>query len=219
MTFRSERWRRLLDLQYQSILLALRKRLRSRPLSACAVLDVGSGNAPYRPLFAGCKEYVTVDPSAPADFASVYAIPAERKFDLILVVEVLEHVKRPSELLNRLRRRLNDGGEIWISVPFAARIHRVPEDYWRWTDAGLRDLILRSGLSFHEVEPRGSDFAALAAKAFRLLFRMASRPMFTVPAFLLGIVLVPILLPLAQLSLRRARPAEDPLGLFAVAGA
>lgn len=198
------RWlRSWVDLQYVSIREALRASMPARPVR---VLDVGAGRSPYRDLFTQATEWVTVDPHVEADFKRVEDIPSERRFDVILLVEVLEHVEAPEALLRSLARHLDDAGEIWISVPFAARVHRVPDDFQRWTPQGLERLLKGAGLAARSIEPRGSDLETIAAKVTLGLVR---RKM----AFLAP----PVLLAGHLSRVAGWGNADDPLGYFAIA--
>lgn len=46
------------------------------------------------------------------------AIPSEKQFDLILVCEVLEHVKDPAQLIESLKAKLSPGGYILLTTPY-----------------------------------------------------------------------------------------------------
>lgn len=198
------RWlRSWVDLQYVSIRSALKARMPETPVR---VLDVGAGQSPYRDLFPAGGEWATVDPHVPADFKRVEDIPSDRRFDLILLVEVLEHVEEPEALLRSLSPYLAPGGEIWISVPFAARVHRVPDDYRRWTPQGLEHLIHAAGLVVEAIDPRGSDLETVASKLTLCLVRR--KMAFLAPPVLLA----------GHLS--RAAGwgnSDDPLGYLAIA--
>ncbi|HLM76383.1 MAG TPA: methyltransferase domain-containing protein [Polyangiaceae bacterium] len=85
-------------------------------------------------------------------------IPEGEIFDLITMTHVLEHVKRPGDLLNRLRRALRPGGSILIEVPNAddallglfRGYYRplCPGDHVSFFDEGsLRRLLEGSGFS------------------------------------------------------------------------
>ena len=62
------------------------------------------------------------------------------KFSHIDCISVLEHSRRPWLLAANLERLLEDGGSIYLSVPFIWRVHGYPDDYWRFTASGVREL-------------------------------------------------------------------------------
>lgn len=144
------------------------------------VLDVGSGNAPYRELFAHTR-YTTNDWSdslhagaSRADIiASADALPVpDGSFDLVICTQVLEHVAEPSAVLNELFRVLVPAGQVALTVPLLWELHELPNDYYRYTDAGMRHLLTKAG--FHEcrVFPRGDGFTAIAQLMYNLGWAM-----------------------------------------------
>lgn len=64
-------------------------------------------------------------------------------FDLILALDVLEHIYDPWEALKRLKGLLNPGGEILVSLPNASHWSVSFDLFWRdrfqYDDAGLLD--------------------------------------------------------------------------------
>jgi len=72
--------------------------------------------------------------------------------DLIFCSQVLEHVSRPDVTLSEFRRALKPGGSLWLSVPFSYAEHAQPEDYFRFTQFGLRHICEDAGLEVGEVE-------------------------------------------------------------------
>lgn len=214
---RNHALRELLDLQYRSIVLLMRRRIRENTRRITRVLDVGAGRSPYRSLFSPDASYQTLDNAAPADFASLSSLPAHSSFDLILLIETLEHVCDPDELLRALSARLTRQGELWVSVPFAARVHGAPEDHWRWTPVGLRNLLEDSGFRVEFFQARGSDMVSLVARIAIACFRRFQRPATAPLALFAGLLTLPWMLPLAHLALARGWGLpEDPLGYFVV---
>lgn len=61
-------------------------------------------------------------------------------FSHIECTSVLEHSKRPWLLAANLERLLAPGGTLFVSVPFAWRVHAYPSDYWRMTPEALSVL-------------------------------------------------------------------------------
>ena len=208
-------WLRMIfDLQFRSIVMQLRKRISARRITK--LLDVGSGSRPYRKLF-GAISYLTVDPHVESDYSHLEEIESHHQFDTILLLETLEHVRLPRQLLASLSKYLSEGGEVWISVPFSARVHDAPQDYWRWTPAGLKELICESGFQLDSIEVRGSDCASLCAKLCFAWFRWLRHPLTALPALVIAPIWLPSLLILGHASLTLGLGyREDPLGYFAV---
>ena len=63
--------------------------------------------------------------------------------DAVAMMEVLEHVPRPWEVLDEIWRVLRPGGVLVGSAPLVWPIHGDPDDYFRFTDSGLRVLLER----------------------------------------------------------------------------
>jgi SAM-dependent methyltransferase len=109
------------------------------------VLDVGCGPKPYYPFFAErASEYVGVDvvdnPAAELRGA-VEDLPVEdASFDLVLCTQVLEHCDDPAQAVRELRRVTAPGGRVLASTHGTQVYHPSPQDYWRWTHAGLHRL-------------------------------------------------------------------------------
>jgi SAM-dependent methyltransferase len=70
--------------------------------------------------------------------------------DAVLSTQVLEHVTDPDTYLAECGRLLRDGGSLLLSTHGIMYYHRDPEDYWRWTSAGLRALVERHGFLVEE---------------------------------------------------------------------
>ncbi len=109
------------------------------------VLDVGCGPKPYYPFFAErASEYVGVDvvenPAAELR-GSVESLPVpDASFDVVLCTQVLEHCDDPAQAVRELRRVTAPGGRVLASTHGVQVYHPSPEDYWRWTHAGLARL-------------------------------------------------------------------------------
>ena len=123
---------------------------QARAGSGYRVLDVGCGPKPYYPFFAErASEYVGVDvvenPAAELRGA-VEALPVDdASFDLVLCTQVLEHCDDPAQAVRELRRVTAPGGRVLASTHGTQVYHPSPQDYWRWTHAGLRRLFEENG--------------------------------------------------------------------------
>ena len=113
------------------------------------VLDVGCGDRPYERLLAGAAAVVGFDvPGNPrADLhGSIEALPVDAaSFDVVLCVQVLEHVADPAAAVRELRRAVRPGGRVLLSTHGVYPLHPNPDDLWRWTNDGLERLFRAAG--------------------------------------------------------------------------
>src|SRR5262245_14473636 len=115
-----------------------------RDATGMRVLDVGCGIKPYLPFFGTAREYVGVDvvPAEHVDVvASVERLPLDdASFDVVLCIQVLEHVDDPARALRELHRVTRPGGRVLLSTHGTQVFHPAPSDHWRWTHTGLERL-------------------------------------------------------------------------------
>jgi SAM-dependent methyltransferase len=169
--------RRLFDVQAGSIWKDLAGELST---VRGTLLDVGCGAQPYRTLVPASVRYLGIDRADAKDRFS-YDVPDTTYFtgerwpvqdaaaDTVLCTETLEHVLDPLSFLAEARRALRPGGRLILTVPFAARWHYVPFDYWRFTPSGLVHLLSRSGFAEVEVYRRGNALTVACYKAIALI--------------------------------------------------
>jgi SAM-dependent methyltransferase len=114
------------------------------------LLDVGCGEMPYRPLFEPyAQSYVGVDavenPRAEL-VGPIEQLPVpDAAYDVVLCVQVLEHVDDPAAGVRELHRVTAPGGRVLLSTHGAMVYHPSPVDLWRWTHAGLERLFAAAG--------------------------------------------------------------------------
>lgn len=73
-------------------------------------------------------------------------------FDLVISQETVEHVPDPFGAVREMARVLRRGGRLYLQVPFVLGYHPGPEDYWRFTRAGIRILLEQAGIEPTAVE-------------------------------------------------------------------
>jgi SAM-dependent methyltransferase len=88
-----------------------------------------------------------------------YTIPGS--YSGILCSEVLEHVERPWVAIPNLFDCLQPGGWIIITVPFGFHRHAYPNDYYRYTDQGLKVLLDDAGFVDYSFEYAGNTVLSL----------------------------------------------------------
>ena len=134
------------------------------------VVDYGCADVPYRRLFGPDVDYVAADlpgnPAATVELRDDGTLPLEDgSADAVLSTQVLEHVEDPGRYLEECRRVLRPGGRMLLSTHGLMVYHPDPDDFWRWTCAGLRRSVQDAG--FRVVRFEG--IMGLAASALQLL--------------------------------------------------
>lgn len=111
---------------------------------ASTVLDVGgAAGRRYRRLV-DSRRYWTLDVQTkhrPSVVGDAHRLPfRDGSVDLALCLQVLEHCQRPGDVVGELFRVLAPGGRLVLSTPLLYELHGSPHDYYRFTEAALRDL-------------------------------------------------------------------------------
>jgi len=130
------------------------------------VLDYGAGNSPYRHRIS-CDAYVTVDVTQNVRRDIDHIMSGERldlsdaSFDLVLLLDVLEHVRDPGFVVGEVRRLLRKNGRVIVSLPFLYREHETPNDYTRLTAFGAQELMARNGGTILKMKKVGNALYTL----------------------------------------------------------
>ena len=125
--------------------LALEAARAHADLGPFRLLDVGCGQKPYESLFTPyTTAYVGVDPVENPDAevrGFVEALPiADASYEVAICIQVFEHCDDPAKAVSELARVTVPGGRVLVSTHGVMAYHPSPNDYWRWTHAGLAKL-------------------------------------------------------------------------------
>ena len=114
-------------------------------------LNVGAGERRAHPALIA----IDLGPGSAIDcVADARWLPFEdRAFSVVLSQETLEHVADPFRAVREMGRVLKHTGRLLLQTPFVLGYHPDPEDYWRFTAAGVRELFKQAGVMCERVEP------------------------------------------------------------------
>lgn len=116
-------------------------------------------------------------------------------FAVVVSQEVVEHLPEPFQAIREMARALAPAGALYLQVPFIIGYHPEPEDYWRFTHAGVRRLIEQAGLRCEQVEAAFGAGTGVYRIAVEFLAGLAARllpPAYRPVKGLLAIVLYPL---------------------------
>lgn len=216
--------RKSVDFQFKTIYNDVKKVL---PNLRGSVLDVGCGDSPYRFLLnEDYVKYYGIDIEGAkhfdynnngVTFFNGEEIPFDdNKFDAIICTEVLEHVENYQKLINEMYRVLRPNGTAIITIPWSARYHYIPYDFFRYTPSSLKKMFSEFGKV--EIVPRGNDVSAIASKLVVLYVRNLSSISFTKLVTLLFLlpfipfVVLFLIFAHVVLYINPKDGSEDPLG-------
>lgn len=223
--------RRLLDLQAASIYKDLARIL---PHTSGHVLDVGCGAQPYRHLLPSNINYLAIDhASTLADFqyqttetiyyeGTTWPV-SDQSSTFIVSTETLEHVLQPSIFLAESFRCLIPGGQLILTVPFAARWHYIPHDYWRFTPSALAFLLSEAGFEHVRIYCRGNHVTVAAYKLLAIFLKAVfphdPNPIRRAASMASFILFSPVMILLAFIGhiSMKAKNSDDTLGYTVLA--
>lgn len=122
------------------------------------VLDLGAGMAKYKLILSKkAQSYVACDVRKTEGIDVVSDVmnlvfPSE-SFDTVISTQVFEHVSNPFMAAREIKRVLKPGGHAIITAPFMVPFHPDPQDNFRFSKDGLKEVfelenfeVLESGI-------------------------------------------------------------------------
>ncbi len=154
------------------------------------LMDFGCGSKPYRSLFF-VDEYIGVDYENPGhshsnEYIDVFydgkIIPfSDEHFDSILCSEVVEHVFNLEHILTELNRVLKPKGKMILTCPFVWNEHEVPNDFARYTQYALKDLLDKKGFEVIAYAKSGNFIKTIFQLSILYFAELSKRRFFKIP--------------------------------------
>lgn len=211
------------DFQTLTVLPHLRKVL---PFFKGEVLDVGCGQSPYKFLLNKDQaKYYGIDiteadrfnyHNSDVTYFNGQDIPfGDEKFDGLICTEVLEHVEGYQRLIDEMHRVMKTGATGIITIPWSARYHYIPWDFFRFTPSSLKTMF--SNFSEARITNRGTDVTVIANKVIVMFIRnlmpVVAWKWILVPIWLLLTPILALVILMGHCSLWFGLGTdEDPLG-------
>ncbi|RCT55353.1 class I SAM-dependent methyltransferase [Winogradskyella sp. KYW1333] len=136
------------------------------------VLDYGSGDAPYKKmLIEYFDNYVSADyevtnmkhnrrPEIGIDDDQKVDV-GDNTFSCVVLSEVLEHIYKPHEALQEIRRIVVPEGYVIGTVPFFMWEHEKPYDFHRYTYFCLKHMFEENGFEIVKLDYVGDNLGVL----------------------------------------------------------
>jgi len=147
------------------------------------ILEIGCGLQPYRYLIPKHIKYYAIDWKDSSVFSyhkakdviyyngKIFPFKTE-VFDFIFHTEVLEHIYDLNLFLSECYRVALKNGKMFFTIPFAARYHYIPHDYWRLTPASIEKLLKSAGFRNIVITNKGSDVTVAISKLNIIFYRI-----------------------------------------------
>ncbi len=135
------------------------------------LLDAGAGNCHWKNYLPSTVKYIGIDlgiGDSDYDYSKLDIrcdlrdIPlADNSIDIIICIQVLEHLPEPCKVIAEFNRVLKPSGFLFISCPQAEPQHQIPYDFFRYTPFGLRSLLKSNNFDIVWIKPQLGNFHRL----------------------------------------------------------
>lgn len=140
----------------QTVSTVFREEVKNENKKNMSVIDFGGGDGSnFNQIFKGIdsfpEKYTLIDIIKKPNVQNLIIADAckpinfDDLFDLAFTNNALEHMSEPFMVADNMYKSLRKGGLVLASTVFSCHHHASPDDYWRFTDSGLKYLFERSG--------------------------------------------------------------------------
>jgi SAM-dependent methyltransferase len=105
--------------------------------------------------------------------------------DTVLCTSVLEHLERPQDAINEIRRVLRPGGCVILTTNVFWHLHEEPRDFFRYTNHELVHVFTSAGLEIVDICPHSGFVVTFGQELCYYHNRLRMRFLLRVPTVLL----------------------------------
>jgi SAM-dependent methyltransferase len=112
----------------------------ARRTKGCKILEIGCGGEDtFSRIFEKDNTIILSDVNKypNCETIDVTKMDIQEEYDLVIAMNVLEHVFDFRSAIRNIHRALKPDGKLILSVPFFYPLHDLPHDYWRFTKWSL----------------------------------------------------------------------------------
>jgi ubiquinone/menaquinone biosynthesis C-methylase UbiE len=130
----------------------------------CKFFDAGAGDGHWKNHIIVPIDYISMDlgvGDSKIDYTHLHIngdlknIPIQdNSIDVIICIQVLEHVPEPWLVLKEFQRILKPSGFLFMSLPHSVPIHQEPFDFYRYTKYGVRYLLEMNNFQIEFIMPQ-----------------------------------------------------------------
>jgi SAM-dependent methyltransferase len=157
------------------------------------VINIGSGNTPIHSKVINIDLYAYGNVDIVSD-ATDLCLKSEVA-DLIVNESSLEHIYNFKDAIKESYRVLKKGGKGYFNIPFLVGFHASPNDFHRFTHAGLQRLFEEFGFKVEELKVLSgpaSSFLWIIIELLAMSLSFGFKPLYQVLYFLFMGLLFPI---------------------------
>lgn len=174
-----------------------------------SLLDIGCGDKPYKDFFTQISSYRGIDfknysknpwynDKKPdlffnENYVKNFILPfPNNSFNNIVSFQVIEHHKDPQKMIDEMFRIIKNDGLMLLSFTLLVGLHEVPNDYFRFTEFGLSQLLKKHKHKILEIKKQGSLFSTISYLLNDYLANIANKN--KINYFLICLIYPPFLL-------------------------
>ena len=127
-------------------------------------IEVGAGQRNYSNLCDNRKieSYIATDKRKKQSIDACDLPFQSKSLDSVLCFSALEHIENTKQSLLEFNRVLKDRGLVIITTPWFFPFHPAPNDFYRWSYAGLEKEFEDSGFKKIDIKAGGNFFLTMA---------------------------------------------------------